>query len=315
MSDLSKPEVVLTHESDLDGFVSGLLLKRLARELFGIEVPLQTYHNHNWKQRPMTERCAWVSDLTVDARLDKPGWLIVDHHQHDQAPKAAWLIHDTTKSAGLLCYELCGRHGIRSDALDRLVHLNDVADLFQPESPDFLEAVDYANLVKSYQFWNLYDVIEGDLERLLDHPLLRVMRVKREVEDPIGYDWSRRNILAISPTLGLVNTVVGNSNLIIHRMLEQGAPYPVLMTLLRRGNGMVVASFRSRDGSAIRLAEKLQGGGHPNAAGAVLPRTCQRIPDAILYLKQLFNPQPTRATALNNLESLFESLESPAPRS
>ena len=31
---LPKPEVICTHESDLDGFVSGLLLKRLAQKLF-----------------------------------------------------------------------------------------------------------------------------------------------------------------------------------------------------------------------------------------------------------------------------------------
>src|SRR5256885_1483583 len=31
---LSKPEVICTHESDLDGFVSGLLLQRLGEKLF-----------------------------------------------------------------------------------------------------------------------------------------------------------------------------------------------------------------------------------------------------------------------------------------
>ncbi|SVD78903.1 uncharacterized protein METZ01_LOCUS431757, partial [marine metagenome] len=34
MSDLPQPEVVITHESDLDGFVSGHLLQRLANHLF-----------------------------------------------------------------------------------------------------------------------------------------------------------------------------------------------------------------------------------------------------------------------------------------
>lgn len=37
---LPKPEVILTHESDLDGLLSGALLVRLAQKLFGAEVPL-----------------------------------------------------------------------------------------------------------------------------------------------------------------------------------------------------------------------------------------------------------------------------------
>jgi hypothetical protein len=30
---LHEPEIIITHESDLDGFVSGLLLKKIARKL------------------------------------------------------------------------------------------------------------------------------------------------------------------------------------------------------------------------------------------------------------------------------------------
>ena len=33
---LPRPDVILTHESDLDGLISGVLLKRLARKLFNI---------------------------------------------------------------------------------------------------------------------------------------------------------------------------------------------------------------------------------------------------------------------------------------
>ena len=41
MLTLPKPEVIITHESDLDGFVAGLLLQRLAMQLYGEKVPLQ----------------------------------------------------------------------------------------------------------------------------------------------------------------------------------------------------------------------------------------------------------------------------------
>jgi len=158
-------------------------------------------------------------------------------------------------------------------------------------------ATDYANLVKSYQFWNLHELIEGKLERLLDHPLLEVMAVKRRVEDPLGLAWSKAHVTALSPTVGYVDTVVGNTNLIIHKLLEQRAtPFPVLLTLFRKGNGMMIASLRSREGQALPVAEKLKGGGHANAAGATLPRSVQNIPDAVAYLKQVLNPAPPQAT-------------------
>jgi len=54
-------------------------------------------------------------------------------------------------------------------------------------------------------------------------------------------------ITAISPTVGFVDTVVGNINLIVHQLLErQETPFQVLVTLFRKGNGTIIASLRSR---------------------------------------------------------------------
>lgn len=302
---LIRPEVIITHESDLDGLLSGLLLRRLARRVLNCAAPLQAFHNHNWKQRPLTEKAAWVADMTFEARLDRPGWMVLDHHATEVQAKQARLIHDAGKSAGLLCYELCREHGLASAALDRLVHLNNVADLFLESDPDFELAHDYANLVKSYGFWNLAELLEYEPERLLDHSLLEVMAVKRRVEDPLGFDWSRRNVVEIAPSIGYVNTVVGNTNRVVHRLLEeQATPYTVLLTLFRKGNGAVLVSLRSRNGGALRVAQQLQGGGHPNASGATLPRSVQNIPDAILYLRQLLTPAPAKP-ALNSLEAML----------
>jgi len=306
MVSLPKPEVIFTHESDLDGLVAGVLLKRLAQKLFSADVPLLAYHYNGWKQRDLREKSAWVTDLTFEARMDKPNWVIVDHHALEVAPKQAVLIHDLNKSAGLLCYELCQQHGLGSPALDRLVHLNNVADLFLEDDPDFVLASDYANLVKIYQFWNLHALLDGEIEKLLDHPLLEVMAVKRRIEDPIGLAWSRQNVVELAPTVGYVETVLGNNNLIVHQLLEQQAtPYPVLVTLFRRAN-VIFASFRSRNGEAIKVAEKFQGGGHANACGATLPRSIKNIPDAVAYLKQVLNPQ--KDVPLTNLGALFDAL-------
>jgi len=188
--------------------------------------------------------------------------------------------------------------------------LNNVADLFLEDDPDFVPANDFANLVKTYQFWNLHALIEGQLERLLDHPLLEVMAVKRRIEDPLGYAWSKANVAQISPTVGYVDTVVGNNNLIVHQLLERKATsYPVLLTLFRKANNAVVVSLRSRNGEALKVAEKLQGGGHANACGATLPRSVKSIPDAVAYLRQLLDPAPKKDAPLNSLESLFEGME------
>jgi hypothetical protein len=307
---LPRPEVILTHESDLDGLVAGLLLQRLARRLFAADIPLEAFHYNNWRLREPREKSGWVCDLSFETRLDKADWVVIDHHATEARPKNAVLIHDLGKSAGLLCYELCKEHGLGSPELDRLVHLSNVADLFLEDDPDFVIANDYACLVKTYNFWNLHALIEGRLERLLDHPLLEVMAVKRRIEDPMGLEWSRANIREISPTVGYVDTVVGNTNLIVHQLLDKGrTKYPVLMTLFRKANNAVVVSLRSRHGEALKVAEKLQGGGHANACGATLPRSVKNIPDAIEYLRYLLEVAPKKDEPLNNLEGLFARVE------
>lgn len=310
MTPLPKPDVILTHESDLDGLLSGCLLQRLARKLFGTETPLEAYHYNFWKQRELRERSAWVADFSFEPRLDREDWVIIDHHVTEAVPKKARLIHDVNRSAASLCYALCQEHGLQSPALDRLVHLNNVADLFLEVDPDFALAGDYANLVKTYQFWNLHSLLEGEIEKMLDHPLLEVMAVKRRVENPLGFEWSKGNVKEICPTVGFVDTVVGNNNLVVHQLLEAHATkYPVLVTLFRRANS-VFASFRSRNGEAIKVAEKFQGGGHPNAAGAMLPKSVRNVTDGIEFLRQTLNiRKETHQSRLNSLESLFAVIE------
>jgi hypothetical protein len=305
---LPKPEVILTHESDLDGLVAGILLQRLAKHLFDAVVQLEAHHYHTWRQREPREKAAWVTDLSFEPRLDRPSWVVIDHHATETPAKNALLIHDVNKSAGLLCYEVSKQHGLQSAELDRLVHLNNVSDLFLADDADFVLANDYANLVKVYGFWNLHAVINANLESLIDHPLLEVMATKRRIEDPLGFEWSRRNVAELSPTVGFVDTVLGNNNVIVHQLLEQQAtPYPVLLTLFRRPNGQVIVSLRSRNGEAIKVAQQLQGGGHANASGATLPKSIRNIPDAVEYLRQVLNPP--KAPPINTLEAALSSFE------
>jgi hypothetical protein len=66
MISLSKPEVIFTHESDLDGFVAGLLLQKLAKKTYQKTIPLEAYHYNYWKQRDLRERAAWVTDFAFE---------------------------------------------------------------------------------------------------------------------------------------------------------------------------------------------------------------------------------------------------------
>jgi len=96
--------------------------------------------------------------------------------------------------------------------------------------------------------------------------------------------------------------------MIVHQLLEQKAtPYNVLVTLFRRPNGLIIASLRSRNGEAIKVAEKLQGGGHANASGATLPKSIRAIDDAVAYLQTVLNPP--RSAPINSLEGLFSALD------
>tara|TARA_B110000438_G_scaffold54246_1_gene54357 strand:- start:770 stop:1699 length:930 start_codon:yes stop_codon:yes gene_type:complete len=305
MSDLPQPQVVITHESDLDGFVSGHLLQRLANHLFDQKTLLQAWNYTNFERRPLRENCAWVCDLNFSKRMDRDNWLIVDHHQTDVDPQRARLILDHSKSASLLCYELCKEHGLGNEKLDRLVHFTNVGDLFLTDDPHFTEAIDYGSLIKQYMFWNIAKLIEGDLESLIDHPLIEVIATRRRIENPIGYEYAKAHITPLSDTVAMIESPIGDTNAVVHQMLtEEATPHPVILTAVTR-NRSVSVSVRSRNGEALPVAKLLQGGGHPNACGATLPQTVQRIPDAVEYLKKTLNPKPGG----DGLGSLGDALE------
>lgn len=305
MSDLPQPQVVITHESDLDGFVSGHLLQRLANHLFDQKTLLQAWNYTNFERRPLRENCAWVCDLNFSKRMDRDNWLIVDHHQTDVDPQRARLILDHSKSASLLCYELCKEHGLGNEKLDRLVHFTNVGDLFLTDDPHFTEAIDYGSLIKQYMFWNIAKLIEGDLESLIDHPLIEVIATRRRIENPIGYEYAKAHITPLSDTVAMIESPIGDTNAVVHQMLtEEATPHPVILTAVTR-NRSVSVSVRSRNGEALPVAKLLQGGGHPNACGATLPQTVQRIPDAVEYLKKTLNPNPGG----DGLGSLGDALE------
>jgi len=133
------------------------------------------------------------------------------------------------------------------------------------------------------------------------------MAVKRRVEDPLGFEWSRKRIQELCPTVGYVDTVIGNTNCIVHQLLEQQAvTYPVLVTLFRRANNLVIASFRSRNGEALEGGGKIPRRRPRERCGAILPKSVRNVPDAIEYLKTVLTGEGARLGAgVDNLESFI----------
>ncbi len=310
MDRLPKPDIILTHESDLDGLVAGCLLKRLAQHLFETDIPLAAYHLPQWQNRQMTERSAWVCDLTLDARVDRGDWVVVDHHPSGHKAKKARYIFSTEKSAALLCYELFVSHGLGNSELERLVHLTNVSDLFLESDPEFQLACDYAELVKAYHFHPLVKLLEGKLESLLNHPLLEVMKTKREVEDPIGLDWAKRHLEELAPGITSVDLAIGNNNVIMNQLLkEPELADHVLVSVSRRAPYQFGVSLRSRNGKAREVAGKLQGGGHPNAAGATLPKSVKSVPTGVEYIRQVLTPKSITEPETGGLSDLASALD------
>jgi hypothetical protein len=75
--------VIITHESDLDGLIAGVLLQRLARKMFQSDIRLEAHHYNYWKQRELREKSAWVTDLAFEPRMDRANWAVIDHHATD----------------------------------------------------------------------------------------------------------------------------------------------------------------------------------------------------------------------------------------
>jgi hypothetical protein len=158
------------------------------KNLYGIEISSDVVLK-KWKDRFGPEIYEVVSSFTsldydfVDYIGGAPGieeeYQIIDPSTGELRSYVSQILEEGrlsqgARSVGLArrLIELCREHQLASPALDRLVHLNDVGDLFLEEDPDFVLAGDYANLVKVYGFWNLHALIGGDVEKLLQEQKL-----------------------------------------------------------------------------------------------------------------------------------------------
>jgi len=113
------------HESDSTGWCPHPA-QRLARKLFNADIRLEAYHYTMASARPAGEmRLDRRPDF--EQRMDRPNWSSLTP-RHRDPPKNALFIHDLNNRQPD-CYELC-HNRLGSPALDRLVHLSNVADCF-----------------------------------------------------------------------------------------------------------------------------------------------------------------------------------------
>ena len=109
---IKRPSLIYTHEADLDGFMSGLILNMVSKVLFkkGSSIRYINYDTMD-KIEFRPNDAIWISDLNfpvLNLKPQKNRIFIIDHHKWEQNPidEQVTYLHDTTKSATLQCFEL-----------------------------------------------------------------------------------------------------------------------------------------------------------------------------------------------------------------
>jgi len=63
---------------------------------------------------------------------------------------------------------------------------------------------------------------------------------------------------------------------LLHQLLERKEThYSVLVTLFKRANNLVIASFSQPQREALKICGKIPSGGHANASGAIMPKSTE----------------------------------------
>ena len=211
-----------------------------------------------------------------------------------RTPRAAQLIHNVGKSASLLAYELCRARTISSSpALDRLVHFSNIADFFLPDAPDFILSTDYANLVKIYGFWNVLELIHGNLENAAQSS----PAPGNGGETSRGKSYrlrvgSKSRVQRVALEVGYVETVVGNANSIVHRMLDEKV-YALIRSCspcTAKETDVMVVSLRSRTGEALKVCGKIPWRRTPKRSGIHATKVRAELRDALEYLRRTLDP-------------------------
>lgn len=306
------PSRIYSHEADLDGFVSGNILYHISKYLFG-ESPKIKYINYDRLNNISADEneIIWVSDLNYNKSMDDKinGLMfIIDHHKWEPDPidctpdhpfcDKIYYIHDTTKSASLLCFELLKEIVNNSDDnsnkeyyqkyiedIKNLVIQTNIGDIFKYNSTDeLIEARSYAryfndvikpylycaetilnckkedllpSFYKSYKKTKYYNKYKAELNQLL---LL--------YEDELN---KKQN--EIHPGIYNIQYIKGDHSMIFNILLEKYKNIKAIITEIKNPNTYKWSlSIRSKDNkTAYHIASKyFNGGGHPNASGAVL---------------------------------------------
>lgn len=312
------PTRIYSHDSDLDGFVSGNILYNISKILFG-ESPKILYKNYHNLDEIHTDKgeVIWVSDLNYNKSMDNrlnDLMFIVDHHRWEPDPidctpenpfcDKIYYIHDTTKSASLLCFELLEtivnnlnnnpnkeKYLKYIENIRDLVKWTNIGDIFKYNSTDeLIEARSYARYFNDFikpDLLNAHDILnckEKDILPVFYNSYKKsnyYENYKNQLTQSLMYYEKELNKKRNEIYPGIFNLVYdkGDYSMIFNILLEKHQNIKAILTAIRNPNtGDWSLSVRSKDGkTAFYIAKKyFSGGGHPNASGAVLPNKFNR---------------------------------------
>ena len=302
---IKRPSLIYTHEADLDGFMSGLILNMVSKVLFkkGSSIRYINYDTMD-KIEFRPNDAIWISDLNfpvLNLKPQKNRIFIIDHHKWEQDPtdEQVTYLHNTTKSATLQCFEVLEyvvnelenstekrKYKNIVESIRELVRLTNIGDVFiQSNKEDLLKARSYSrffieNIKPNLETPHLVlgckpkEVLYSIYNNSAYLNYNKTFRKNLEQDLSLYREQLKDKSNEIKP--GIFNVIYekGDYSLIFNILLEENPNIKAILTAIKNPNtGKWSLSVRSRDGkSAYYIANKyFGGGGHPNAAGAGFP--------------------------------------------
>lgn len=266
-----EPVVIYTHREDMDGLLSGILAQRLAYAKYGKVIPVAglTYDDIRLVDPKNT---AWFCDLSLDGtKLSENVYnTFFDHHNWKNPPAGTGFIEkDNEKSAaGVVATVLNAEDHKMMDGLFELVLTVQAGDLHKIDDVRYETARDLQYLLEQVGFEAMWNSFADHPEKMLESPMLPAMRERRDLEDEEGFLQAKESLIK-TVWGGIVQFKIGDWTDILNRISTEVLDNKTCAYISKVADGFEVR-FISENGSAIKIATKLGGGGHPDASGAIL---------------------------------------------
>lgn len=267
-----EPTVIYTHRDDLDGLLSGMLAQRLAFAIFGKSIPVRAI-SYGDIQLVDAKNPAWFTDLCPEREelTTNPENSFFDHHHWDEMPTGPSYIEDSEEksAAGVVASVLESIAPQFMRGLTPVIDMVQAGDLHKIDDEQYGTARDLQYLFNLLGFDAMWYRFAMDPGALLTAPELPTLRERRTRDDLEGWNQCHESLKKTSWG-GVVTFTVGDWVTVMDRVSRELLGGKTVARLARKDDGFEVRVL-STDGSALKVAEALGGGGHPNAGGAMIP--------------------------------------------